>query len=208
MSAADFDARYRAAEDPWDYRHSEYEQAKYAATLAACGPGPFRCALELGASIGVFSALLAPRCEELVTIDFSTVATARARETLAPLGHVRVLTGEIPAALPVGRFDLIVASEVLYYLAPAALAVTLSALGERLVPGGRLVAVHWREPGSERPLSTAAVHEALAAQPWLERGGEGGSDGAEAYRLDRFERPGGGEVRPCERIPAGAPLTA
>ena len=36
-----FEAEYRADPDPWRYRSSAYEQAKYAATLAACGPGPF-----------------------------------------------------------------------------------------------------------------------------------------------------------------------
>ena len=63
MTAADFEARYRADPDPWGYLASEYERKKYAATLAACGPGPFACALELGGSIGVFSAMLAPRCD-------------------------------------------------------------------------------------------------------------------------------------------------
>ena len=64
-----FEDKYQAASDPWGYRHSTYEQAKYAATLAACGPGPFESALELGGSIGVFSARLAPRCRRLTTIE-------------------------------------------------------------------------------------------------------------------------------------------
>ena len=70
MSAtAEFEALYRADPDPWGYTHSAYERDKYAATLEACGPGPFAHALELGGSIGVFSALLAPRCRALTTID-------------------------------------------------------------------------------------------------------------------------------------------
>ena len=69
MSLADFEARYRANPDPWGYTTSDYERRKYEATLTACGDGPFADALELGGSIGVFSALLAPRCERLTTID-------------------------------------------------------------------------------------------------------------------------------------------
>ena len=62
MTAVDhFEAQYRADPDPWGYRCSAYERAKYDATLSACGPGPFENALELGGSIGVFSARLAPR---------------------------------------------------------------------------------------------------------------------------------------------------
>ena len=78
-----FEAQYRAEPDPWGYHRSAYEQAKYAATLAACGPGPFTDALELGGSIGVFSAQLAPRCRRLTTIDFSATAVRRARAALA-----------------------------------------------------------------------------------------------------------------------------
>src|SRR5579859_4769288 len=62
MSAAQFEARYRADPDPWGYTSSPYEREKYRATLSACGGGPFEHGLELGGSIGVFSELLAPRC--------------------------------------------------------------------------------------------------------------------------------------------------
>ncbi len=67
-----FEARYRADSDPWRYETSDYERDKYQATLEACGPGPFRSAVELGGSIGVFSSLLASRCSNLVTLDFSS----------------------------------------------------------------------------------------------------------------------------------------
>ena len=122
MTAEDFEARYRADPDPWGYLASEYERAKYAATLAACGPGPFACALELGGSIGVFSAMLAPRCERLVTIDVSPTAVAQARSRLAGHAAVEPIVGAIPAAVPRLPFDLVVASEILYYLSDEDLA--------------------------------------------------------------------------------------
>ena len=111
-----FEAQYRAEPDPWGYHRSAYEQAKYAATLAACGPGPFTDALELGGSIGVFSAQLAPRCRRLTTIDFSATAVRRARAALARQPQASAVLGAIPEDLPEGRFDLVVASETLYYL--------------------------------------------------------------------------------------------
>ena len=85
MTARDFERRYRACADPWGYRSSPYERSKYAATLDACGRGPFEAALELGGSIGVFSTQLAPRCRSLTTVDFSPTA---AREALAALGSI------------------------------------------------------------------------------------------------------------------------
>src|SRR6202012_5397737 len=106
----------------WDYTTSKYERRKYEATLAACGAGPFAHALELGASIGVFSSLLAPRCECLTTIDASATAVDAARSRLAGIPNVDVILGAIPDAIPIRRFDLVIASEILYYLTAPELA--------------------------------------------------------------------------------------
>jgi Nodulation protein S (NodS) len=180
-----FEAEYQADPDPWGYRSSAYEQAKYAATLAACGPGPFDNALELGGSIGVFSARLAPRCRRLTTIDYSPTAVRRARSALAQHRQARAVLGAIPDDLPEGRFELVLASETLYYLDPAALAQTLEVLAARTVSGARLVCVHWRPTGPERPLTAAHVHEEVRRQPWLRRLT---TDCRPEYLLDVLER--------------------
>jgi SAM-dependent methyltransferase len=183
MTVADFEARYARDPDPWDYRTSAYERDKYAATLIACGAGRRRRALELGGSIGVFSLVLAPRCDELVTIDAAPTAVATARRHLAGLPHVDARVGVLPHDLPAGPFDLVVASEILYYLGAGDLDRTLDGLRGVLAPGGRLVAVHWRPRTEERPLDAAQVHAALAAQPWLAHDAR---DEHPAYLLDRY----------------------
>jgi protein-L-isoaspartate O-methyltransferase len=185
MSPADFEALYRADPDPWGYTSSAYERDKYAATLDACGPGPFHSGLELGGSIGVFSALLAPRCDTLTTIDAAPSAVAAARRRLAGAVAVTTLVGTIPAAIPRRRYDLVVASEILYYLSPQALSDTLPLLSELMEPGARLVAVHWRSSGPDRPLTAVEVHEALRSQPWLQIMHSPNTDD---YRLDVLER--------------------
>ena len=167
MRAAEFEQRYQQEADPWGYRSSAYEQAKYDATLDACGAGPFRAALELGGSIGVFSARLAPRCLALTTLDFAPTAVGAARHELRLHPNVRALVGEVPAAIPDGSYDLIVTSEILYYLETPALVATLGRLEEVLAPAGRLLAVHWRPRGPDRPQSATAVHAQLRALPWL-----------------------------------------
>jgi len=168
MSAAQFEARYRDDPDPWGYTSSSYERQKYASTVAACGPGPFANGLELGASIGVFSELLAPRCRRLTTIDAAPTAVAAARERLSGRPEVQVLLGSIPADVPNGPYDLIVASEILYYLPAPELESTLDRLAGTLADGGRLVAVHWVPPGHERPFTAAQVHTKLRNEAWLE----------------------------------------
>ena len=168
MTLADFESLYQRDEDPWGYRARTYEREKYRATLAACGPGPFDSGLELGASIGVFSALLAPRCRRLTTVDGAPTAVRAARELLARYPNVRVLLGAIPDVVPGDKVDLVVASEILYYLDPDDLSSTLERLSQVLVGGGRLVAVHWRPTGPDRPASAAAVHSALGSSQWLD----------------------------------------
>ncbi len=186
MTAVDhFEAQYRADPDPWGYRCSAYERAKYDATLSACGPGPFENALELGGSIGVFSARLAPRCRRLTTIDYSPTAVRRARAALAARRNARALLGLIPEDLPDERFDLVVASETLYYLDAATLARTFEALEARTVPGARVVCVHWRPAGPERPMTAAQVHDEARRQTWLRRLT---SECRPEYLLDVLER--------------------
>jgi len=167
MTAADFEARYRDDPDPWGYETSRYERDKYDATLAACGPGPFPRALELGSSIGVLSARLAPRCRQLTTLDAAATAVATARRRLADQSHVTPLLGAVPDDIPSGPYDLVLASEILYYLEPDALAATFARIEHETVSGARLVAVHWRPIGPERPFSAAEIHRRLRALAWL-----------------------------------------
>jgi SAM-dependent methyltransferase len=185
MTSAEFEALYRVNPDPWGYESSDYERQKYAATLAACGPGPFADALELGGSIGVFTAALAPRCQHLVSIDAAATAVDAARWRLASQLHVEVGLGSIPADIPSRSFDLVVASEILYYLEPPDLEATLSTLDDVLEPGARLVAVHWRPAGPERPFTAEQVHARLRREDWARLLA---SEPTDDYLLDVFGR--------------------
>jgi hypothetical protein len=184
MSLQDFEARYRSERDPWAYETSRYESSKYAATLEACGPGRLGEALELGSSIGVFSDLLAGRCTRLTTIDGAPTAVAEARRRLAARQNVEVILGSIPEAIPIRRYDLIVASEILYYLEPEALQATLGRLRDLSAASARVVAVHWRPAGPERPSSAEDVHRALGAQWWCSPLESASTD---EYLLDVFQ---------------------
>jgi len=183
MTLDDFEARYRSDPDPWSYETSPYERDKYAATLEACGAGPFRHALELGASIGVLSERLAERCRRLTTIDGAPTAVAAARRRLAGRPGIEVILGPIPEAIPAARYDLVLASEILYYLEADALAATFGRLRACAARGARLIAVHWRGVGPERPFTAADVHRALHEQPWLEPVSAAGTSD---YLLDVF----------------------
>ena len=166
MAGRDLEQISQADADRWSYDSSPYPTV--VATLEGCGPGPFVSALELGGAIGVFTELLAPRCERLTRIDVAATAAAMARRRLAEFPGVDVVRGSIPDAIPDREYDLVVASEILYYLPAEDFERTLAVIRARLMPGGRLVAVHWRIDESERPLMAGEVHARLRDDPWLE----------------------------------------
>lgn len=164
-----FDAMYEAAADPWGFEDRWYEQRKYAISLALLPAGRYRSAFEPGCSIGVFTQLLAPRCEDLLSCDVAATAIQAAARRTEHLPQVRVEQRDIGGQWPAGRFDLIVFSEILYYFGDHDLAQLLDHAVAALQPGGTLLAVHWRHPVADYPRSGDDVHRALGAQPGLGR---------------------------------------
>ena len=156
-----FEGLYAESEDPWSFEVSEYEQNKYARTLAALRDRTFRRAFEAGASIGVFTEMLADRCDELLAVDVSERAVAAARRRLSERSHVRVERRTLPEQMLKGPFDLIVASEVLYYFPREEMLTVLRSFERELAPKGVLLAVHWRRKTETYPLQGDEVHELL-----------------------------------------------
>jgi predicted TPR repeat methyltransferase len=187
ISAERFEEIYRASPDPWNYTSSEYEREKYAATLAAAGPGPYARALEVGCSIGVFTELLAPHCEQLVAMDFSSRALALAAERVGDIDGVELIHGAFPEQAPEGPWDLVVCSEVLYYLDRPALATAVEWLAEELAVGAVVVVVSWRGNGETEPLRGDWVHDLLRTELLGWHALEVSQPG---YRLDRFDGHG------------------
>jgi len=161
LGRENFEARYAANPDPWDFETSAYEHEKYERTLAALGDRHYGRAFEAGCSIGVFTAMLAERCDELLAVDIAQAAVDTAGERLAPFDHVRVERRTLPAEWPAGPFDLVVCSELLYYWDRTTLDEALDVITASMAPGGRLVAVHYRPPSSVDPLTGDAVHALL-----------------------------------------------
>jgi predicted TPR repeat methyltransferase len=179
-----FEELYAESEDPWSFETSEYERNKYERTISVLGGRRFLRVLEAGASIGVFTRMLADRCDELLAVDVSERAVAAARERLAGRGHVRVERRTLPEEMPAGPFDLIVASEVLYYFPREEMLAVLQGFERELAPGGALLAVHWRRETKTYPLQGDEVHELLAQNTRLQNKV---TIIEPDYRLDLFE---------------------
>jgi predicted TPR repeat methyltransferase len=169
LGASYFDGMYSAAADPWGFEERWYERRKYAIALAMLPRERYRAAFEPGCSVGVFSRMLAPRCDSLLSCDLAAAAVKAAAARTPDLRQVRVEQREIPRQWPSGRFDLIVLSEVLYYFGDHDLEQVLKHAAGSLEPDGTLLAVHWRHPVAEYPRTGDDVHRVLAAQPGLAR---------------------------------------
>ncbi|MBJ7451034.1 MAG: class I SAM-dependent methyltransferase [Blastococcus sp.] len=161
-----FDDLYASAEDPWSMRSRWYERRKYALTTAVLPRARYADALEVGCSVGELTAALARRSDALVAWDISAAAVELARRRTAGDPGVRVEQRSLPGS-PMPPSDLVVLSEVLYYLDPGDLGQVIARLPEAVRPGGTLVAVHWRHPVADYPQTGDAVHAALrAALDW------------------------------------------
>jgi len=138
-----FEARYRENHDPWNFAHSDYERQKYAATLKALTRHRYQNALEIGCSIGVFTRMLSERCDAVTALDVSETALHQCREHCKDKPNVMIERGAVPRDWPDGCYDLIIFSEVLYYLSHEDLVATAGRTRNALDPGAEILLVHW-----------------------------------------------------------------
>jgi cyclopropane fatty-acyl-phospholipid synthase-like methyltransferase len=170
-----FDALYTADLDPWRFAASPYERGKYALTLEAMPKPRYRSALEVGCSIGVLTRSLAARCDTLIAIDAARTPLVEARKRCDDLPGVRFQHIFVPEQWPDGSFDLILLSEVVYYLSRDDVGRLAARVTNSLAKGGSVILVHWTGP-TNYPLSGDD-----AAALFIERIGPG-------YVVDRADR--------------------
>ncbi|SMQ71955.1 bifunctional PIG-L family deacetylase/class I SAM-dependent methyltransferase [Agreia sp. VKM Ac-1783] len=192
-----FDTFYEGRTDPWGFETRWYEERKRALTLAALPRRRFGSALEIGCSIGVLTAELADRVDDVLATDIAQAPLDSARRRLAGRSEVRFERRALPQEWPDGSFDLIVVSEVGYYLAPDSLDDLVSRAVASLNDGGIVVACHWRHPVSDYPMRGDDVHEAFRRSAGLER--IGGYDDDD-FLLEVFGQPGAVSVAAAEGL--------
>ncbi|WP_160010494.1 bifunctional PIG-L family deacetylase/class I SAM-dependent methyltransferase [Nocardioides sp. AX2bis] len=158
------DRVHAETDDPWGVDRRWYEQRKRDLLLALLPHRRYGAALEVGCSTGATTLALAARCDLLTALDPSphALALARTRLDADPAGaRVRLLPGAVPDDQPPGPWDLVVVSEVGYFLSPAALDGLVARVVADLAPGGVVALAHWRHPVEGWPLDGADVHAAF-----------------------------------------------
>ncbi|UKT64780.1 bifunctional PIG-L family deacetylase/class I SAM-dependent methyltransferase [Pedobacter mucosus] len=179
-----FESLYTENPDPWDFEKSEYEKEKYQRTISAIPEGRHHSALEIGCSIGVLTQMIAEKCDQLLSIDISEQALETAKNRLKAYQNVEFKVAAIPDQFPEGKRDLIMMSEVGYYLSVEDLNSTISIIEENLNPDGILVLVHWTHFVHDYPLSGDEVHDAFAKSSLAHLKADRTAD----YRLDVYQK--------------------
>lgn len=153
LGASYFEDLYRQDGDPWGFRTRWYELRKRHLTLAALPQQHYGTVFEPGCSIGLLTSELAARSGRVLAMDISNVALEQAR-TGQPK-NVELRRGSVPSDWPEGQFDLVVLSELGYYLDGE----DCGHLANLAVATARdVIAVHWRHPVQDYPLTGDDVH--------------------------------------------------
>ncbi|TPG43293.1 methyltransferase [Sphingomonas koreensis] len=145
ITLAGFDAKFAADADPWRTFEDADEALKRRAILHAIGPGPWGRVIELAAGNGSNSAAIAPRALRLDATEATASGVALVARAIRRRGaRARAIPLVVPARLPRYQYDIAVVAELLYYLAPRAMAQTARDVAKAVRPGGILVLAHHR----------------------------------------------------------------
>ncbi|WP_449433025.1 class I SAM-dependent methyltransferase [Pseudomonas putida] len=162
LDAQHFAELYASNDDPWAFRTRWYERRKRELVMASLPRQCYQRVFEPACANGELSAALAERCADLLCQDIDPTAVGLARTRLAGASHARVEHGRLPADWPGGSFDLIVLSEIGYYLDPTDWLQVIEQSVASLSDDGALLACHWRHPIAGCPQDGRGVHELLA----------------------------------------------
>ena len=156
-----FDEMFAQSDDPWKFKSRWYEARKRALTLACLPSDRYSHGFEPGCANGELSAQLATRCDKLLVSDGTDKAVSLARSRLQDFTHVKVRQAWLPKDWPGDKFDLIVLSEFLFYLKPEDVEEIAMKAQASLMPGGAILACHWRRPIANYVVTGDGAHRIL-----------------------------------------------
>lgn len=136
-----FQTVHAEGRDFWNDPASRYEHDKRQAILKALNSPRYASVVEVGCSTGLLSRDLALRSDRFLGLDLSETAIAATRARLTDLSHARARVVPVPASWPVRDMDLIVLSEMLYYLDAPEIAHLAGRCATGLTQGGEIAVV-------------------------------------------------------------------
>nr|WP_279590806.1 SAM-dependent methyltransferase [Dermatophilus congolensis] len=166
----DFEDVYRNDPDPWDVATSWYERRRTQLILAMLRQERYGLVWDAACGTGHLARELMGRAQRLVCTDIAGRACALAAAQVQQADACSTVCvversglPQVPSALGGRVPDLVVLSEVLYYLDADERAATWEMLDRLCGPCTDIVAVHWAPRPEDSHLSGAAVQRELNA---------------------------------------------
>lgn len=187
-----FERLFQDNPDPWDFESSPYERQKLSRVLECLPAAPISFAVELGCAIGVSTLALAQHCGRILAIDASENALAIAGRRCERQAHVSFLKAFLPSDYPAAEAsgcDLVLISELLYFLTPQDIRSLAAVVMESLQSNGHILIVNWTGQ-TDTPCSGSEAAEyfigACHERHWVPDLSEQGV----GYRIDRLSLTG------------------
>jgi predicted TPR repeat methyltransferase len=108
---------------------------------------------------------MSERADTVLGVDASPTALAAARRRLTHRPGVTLAAVDVSRDWPEGSFDLVVISEVGYFLSPAALDRLVDRVAASLTADGVVVLCHWRHRVQGWVMNADEVHRRFADGP-------------------------------------------
>lgn len=138
---------FQRGEDPYGYWSHPHEREKQNIIESLVNGVHHESALEIGCAEGAFTKRLARFCRHVLAIDLSPTAIQRAQNKLRHQSNISLVCSNIRHCQFAAHWDLIVMSEVLYYVTGgSALRNEFQKLVNRITKGlkvgGKMILVH------------------------------------------------------------------
>lgn len=163
-----FDDQYAITRSPFSLESADYERDKLEKMISFIPEHPIDRAIDYGCGIGDATIALSERAERLISVDSSRLAlrmlSARLRaRSLHNISLRRASLSEPWPIAPSERAELIVASEVLYYLEPDELSLMIESFIRCLNRNAILITCHYRLHFHDRLVSNHEIHQSIAS---------------------------------------------
>jgi SAM-dependent methyltransferase len=141
LSPGRFNRFYSLDKDPFGAKDSKYELSKQDRLLELLSRRDSQSGLDVGCGNGFLTRRIASHCQHLSGIDFSSRAIQLAQENCQDHSNISLALADIRDYKSPSQFDLLICSEVLYYLLGQELADVVEKLHRLCMPGGWLALV-------------------------------------------------------------------
>lgn len=149
----EFEHKYRKHGDYFGYESKPYEKLKYARTLELMKQwrSGTESALEIGCSVGVFTAMIAPEFAHVTAVDIAGEALELTRKQVKDAENVACIQSDLLSLKPDRQYDVVFCAEMLMYIREKDGAEACRVLDGCLKPGGIIIEVSQQDREAGKP---------------------------------------------------------